>query len=154
LHFDVGGIYRAAVYARERRLARAPRRLHGHVCLCCSRTGLGRKQLEPDAQVYCAMNFHLIGVNHPSAPLELREGLAVLVGRLAEVVRMVVQQPGVDEGMVLSTCNRVEVLTSTRQGADLRGFLRNYFGLGADKLDSHVLDSHVYEYQKREAVRH
>src|SRR5262249_42717718 len=95
------------------------------------------------------MNFKLIGVNHVSAPLEMRERLSVSEAQLPEAVQTLVKQPGVDEGMVLSTCNRVEVLTSTRQGADLRGFLRNYFGLSAD-----ALHSHVYEYEQRAAVRH
>ena len=95
------------------------------------------------------MNFKLIGVNHVSAPLEMRERLAVSEAQLPEAVQTLVKHPGVDEGMVLSTCNRVEVLTSTRQGADLRGFLRTYFGLSAD-----ALDSHFYEYEQRAAVRH
>jgi glutamyl-tRNA reductase len=51
--------------------------------------------------------------------------------------------------MVLSTCNRVEVVTSTRQGTDLRGFLGSYFGVSPA-----ALDSHIYEYEQREAVRH
>ncbi len=95
------------------------------------------------------MNFRLIGVNHVSAPLEVRERLAVSEAQLPDAVRSLVEQPGVEEGMVLSTCNRVEVLTSTRQGADLRGFLRSYFGLNAD-----TLDSHLYEFEQRAAVRH
>src|SRR5690242_10489640 len=95
------------------------------------------------------MNFHVIGVNHNSAPLEVRERLAVPEGRLPDAIRSLVQQPGVDEGMVLSTCNRVEVLTSTKQAADLRGFLGNYFG-----LDAAALNGHIYEFQQREAVRH
>ncbi len=95
------------------------------------------------------MNFKLIGVNHMSAPLEVRERLAVSEAQLPDAVRSLVQQPGVEEGMVLSTCNRVEVLTSTKQGADLRGFLRTYFGLNAD-----ALHSHVYEFEQRAAVRH
>ena len=95
------------------------------------------------------MNFQLIGVNHLSAPLSLRERLVVTEAQLPEAVRTLVKQPGVDEGMVLSTCNRVEVLTSTRQGADLRGFLRSYFGLTRE-----TLDSHLYEFEQREAVRH
>ncbi len=38
--------------------------------------------------------------------------------------------PGVEEGIILSTCNRVEVLAQTKNGAvDLRGFLRDYFQL-------------------------
>jgi glutamyl-tRNA reductase len=95
------------------------------------------------------MNFQLIGVNHLSAPLEVRERLAVSEAQLPEAVRSLVQQPGVEEGMVLSTCNRVEVLTSTKQGADLRGFLHSYFGLNAG-----ALHSHVYEFEQRAAVRH
>jgi len=95
------------------------------------------------------MNFQLIGVNHVSAPLEMRERLAVSEEQLPEAVKTLVSQPGVDEGMVLSTCNRVEVLTSTKQGADLRRFLRSYFGLSAD-----ALNSHVYEFEQRAAVRH
>jgi glutamyl-tRNA reductase len=95
------------------------------------------------------MNFKLIGVNHNSAPLEVREQLAVSEARLPDAVRKLVQQPGVDEGMVLSTCNRVEVLTSTRPGADLRGFFSSYFGVSTD-----ALRSHLYEFEEREAVRH
>ena len=95
------------------------------------------------------MNFHLIGVNHNSAPVEVRERLAIPEAQLPDAIRTLVQQPGVEEGMVLSTCNRVELLTSTRQRSDLRGFLRSYFGLSPD-----ALHSHVYEFQERDAVRH
>ncbi len=95
------------------------------------------------------MNFQVIGVNHNSAPLEVRERLAVTEQQLPDAIRSLVKQPGVDEGMVLSTCNRVEVLTSTKQGADLRSFLRSYFGVSAD-----ALHSHIYEFEQRDAVRH
>lgn len=95
------------------------------------------------------MNFQLIGVNHLSAPLEVRERLAVSEAQLPDAVRVLVTQPGVDEGMVLSTCNRVEVLASTRQDADLRAFLRSYFKVNVDSLNSHL-----YEFRQRDAVRH
>ncbi|HYM06342.1 MAG TPA: glutamyl-tRNA reductase, partial [Terriglobales bacterium] len=97
------------------------------------------------------MNFRLIGVNHNSAPLELRERLAVPEARLPEAISALVKQPGVEEGMVLSTCNRVELLTSTREGAvaDLRGFFPDYFGVNAADLNSHI-----YELGQRDAVRH
>ena len=95
------------------------------------------------------MNFHLIGVNHNSAPVDVRERLAIPEEQLPHAIRTLVQQPGVDEGMVLSTCNRVELLTSTQQGSDLRGFLRSYFGVSPD-----ALHSHIYEFQQRDAVRH
>src|SRR5437016_12478746 len=95
------------------------------------------------------MNFQIIGVNHNSAPVEVRERLAIPEAQLPDAIRTLVQQPGVEEGMVLSTCNRVEVLTSTSHGSDLRGFLRSYFGVSPDSLNSHI-----YEFQHRDAVRH
>ena len=95
------------------------------------------------------MKFHLIGVNHNSAPLDVRERLAVPEARLPQAIGELVKQPGVDEGMVISTCNRVEVLTSTQQGADLRGFLQSYFGVSPD-----AIHAHIYEFQERAAVRH
>ncbi|HWZ46547.1 MAG TPA: glutamyl-tRNA reductase [Candidatus Saccharimonadales bacterium] len=96
------------------------------------------------------MNFKLIGVNHNSAPLELRERLAIPESRLPDAVQTLVRHPGVEEGMVLSTCNRVELLTSTKQESNLRSFMGSYFGLSADLLSSH----HIYEFEHQEAVRH
>ena len=95
------------------------------------------------------MNFQLIGVNHNSAPLEVRERLAVAESQLPDAVQHLVKQPGVEEGMVLSTCNRVEVLASSTQGADLRGYLRSYFGLSTESIGQHI-----YEFREREVVRH
>ena len=54
------------------------------------------------------------------------------------------------KGLILSTCNRVEVLAQTKNGAvDLRGFLRDYFHLNPADYEPHL-----YEYRESEAVRH
>src|SRR5437879_7999806 len=96
------------------------------------------------------MNFQLIGVNHKSAPVEVRERLALPDSRLADACKRLTEQPGVEEGMILSTCNRVEVLARTVNGtADLRGFIRQFF-----KLDPGELDSYFYEYREQDMVRH
>jgi glutamyl-tRNA reductase len=96
------------------------------------------------------MNFQLIGVNHNTAPVEVRERLAIPESRLAEALKHLSQHPGVDEGLILSTCNRVELLAQTKNGsADLRGFVRDYF-----HLEPSELDPHLYEYREREAIRH
>jgi len=96
------------------------------------------------------MNFQLIGVNHKTAPVEVRERLAIPDSRLPEALRHLTQFPGIDEALILSTCNRVELLAQTRNGsADLRGFLCQYF-----HLDSAELDPHFYEYRERDAIRH
>ncbi|MFZ0287417.1 MAG: glutamyl-tRNA reductase [Terriglobales bacterium] len=96
------------------------------------------------------MSFHLIGVNHKSAPVEVRERLAIPDSRLPEALKSFTRHPGVEEGLILSTCNRVELLAQTQNGgADLRAFLRDYF-----QLDDLTLDPHLYEYRQQDAVRH
>jgi glutamyl-tRNA reductase len=96
------------------------------------------------------MNLRLIGVNHKTAPVEVRERLAIPESRLAEALKRLAQHPGVDEGMILCTCNRVELLAQTQNGsADLRSFLRDYFQLGASDLEPHL-----YEYRENDVVRH
>ncbi|HEX9117350.1 MAG TPA: glutamyl-tRNA reductase [Anaerolineae bacterium] len=96
------------------------------------------------------MNFQLIGVNHKTAPVEVRERLALPESRLPEACRKMIEHPGIEEGMILSTCNRVELLAKTQNGsADLRGFIRNYF-----QVDPADFDQHFYEYRSNDAVRH
>jgi glutamyl-tRNA reductase len=96
------------------------------------------------------MRYQLIGVNHNSAPLEVRERLAIPESRLPDFCRDLTAHPGVEEGMIISTCNRVEMITHTTNGsADLRGFLHEHFHLSADELDAHL-----YEFREKDAVRH
>ena len=95
------------------------------------------------------MSLKLIGINHLSAPLDVRERLAIPAGRLADATRSLVHRPGVREALILSTCNRVELLTEQEQAADLRSFLGEYFS-----IPPHELDPHLYEFREREAVRH
>jgi glutamyl-tRNA reductase len=96
------------------------------------------------------VRYQLIGVNHRSAPLEVRERLAIPESRLSDTCRDLAAYPGIEEGMVISTCNRVEVVTHTTNGAaDLRGFLREHFDLTAEELDAHL-----YEFREKDAVRH
>jgi glutamyl-tRNA reductase len=96
------------------------------------------------------MNFRLIGVNHNTAPVEVRERLAIPESRLPEALQRLVKHPGVEEGLILCTCNRVELLARTRNGAtDLRGFLHEYFHLGASEVEPHL-----YDYSEADAVRH
>src|SRR5271168_2033253 len=96
------------------------------------------------------MNFQLIGVNHNTAPVEVRERLAIPESRLPEALKCFTRHPGVDEGLILSTCNRVEMLAQTRNGsADLRAFLGGYF-----RLERVALEPYLYEYREQDAIRH
>jgi glutamyl-tRNA reductase len=96
----------------------------------------------------------LLGINHTTAPVEVRERLSVPAARLADATRSLLHQPGVLEGLILSTCNRIELLTTqeslTEPGSgNLHRFLEEYFAVPAASLTPHL-----YEYREREAVRH
>jgi glutamyl-tRNA reductase len=96
------------------------------------------------------VRFQLIGVNHKSAPIEVRERLAIPESRIPDALKHLALHPGVDEGLILCTCNRVEVLAQTKNGStDLRKFLREFF-----QLQSTAYESHLYEYHESEAIRH
>jgi glutamyl-tRNA reductase len=96
------------------------------------------------------VNFQLIGVNHKTAPVEIRERLDIPVASLPDALKRLVQHAGVDEGLILCTCNRVEVLAKTRNGsADLRAFMRDYF-----RVEPSTYESHLYEFSERAAIRH
>jgi glutamyl-tRNA reductase len=96
------------------------------------------------------MNIVLLGLNHKTAPIELRERLAVAPQLLEEATRSLVESPGVLEGMILSTCNRVEILASQQPDAPpLMSFLGDYFGIEPGELAPHI-----YEYRQENAVRH
>jgi glutamyl-tRNA reductase len=71
------------------------------------------------------MSLILLGISHRTAPIELRERLALPAAALAPALELLAQQPGVREGMILSTCNRVEILVVADDGAapDLLHFL-------------------------------
>lgn len=96
------------------------------------------------------MTYSLLGVNHKTAPVAVRERLAIPESRLPEAMLRLSRFPDVDEGVIFSTCNRVELLTrSANAQPDLRGFLREYFDLKPAELTPHL-----YEYRDADAIRH
>jgi glutamyl-tRNA reductase len=96
------------------------------------------------------MSLVLIGVNHKTAPIEVRERIAISRDDLPETTRALAAMPGVAECMIVSTCNRVEILAAVESdAAGLAGFLHRHFG-----LDPALLAPHLYEHRDQEAVRH
>ncbi len=96
------------------------------------------------------MNFFLIGVNHRTAPVEVRERFVIPEARLPEALRQLAGYKGVEEGMIVSTCNRVELVAKTANGScDLKGFLRQYY-----QCEPEEYQKYFYEYQQAEVVRH
>ena len=96
------------------------------------------------------MNLIVIGVNHQTAPVEVREQFAIPEARLPEAVKRLASQPGIEEAMIVSTCNRVELVARATDGnADLHGCLDELYG-----FDTKAYRKYLYEYRERDAVRH
>src|SRR6266567_5660726 len=96
------------------------------------------------------MNFFVLGVNHKTAPVEVRERFAISESRLPEALGKLTSMEGVEEGMIVSTCNRVEIFARSRNGhCDLQQFVRDYFGFGTGEFESYI-----FEHRDIEAVKH
>lgn len=99
------------------------------------------------------MKLTLTGVNHRTAPVEVREQLAFAQTDLPVALQQLRSQPGVAEALILSTCNRVEVALSSREGANAEhsvvDFLCRQRGLNREWLEPHV-----YGFEGRDAIRH
>src|SRR6476469_6343544 len=55
------------------------------------------------------MSLHVLGLNHLSAPLEVREKVAFPADTQADALARLAAQPGVAEAVLVSTCNRTEI---------------------------------------------
>jgi len=99
------------------------------------------------------LNLFLIGLNHRTAGLDTRERAAFESARLPDALQALSQQPGVEEAMIFSTCNRVEMLARVGDPivgrASVEEFLSETSGLSAEELNGKL-----YRYADSDAVRH
>ncbi len=93
----------------------------------------------------------LLGVNHKTTPLEIREKLALTDG-YEEPLAALDTMPGLREYYLLSTCNRVEVLCTTNDEKRARQQLLEF--LFGDGIEAARADQYVYQYSNDEAIKH
>ena len=91
----------------------------------------------------------VLGLSHRTAPVELRERLSEAMTDLGAELDTI-RGEGIDEAVVLSTCNRVEVYLVGRSPRDIAGRARGYLTRRAGI----ELDSMLYELHGADAVRH
>ncbi|MBI5026046.1 MAG: glutamyl-tRNA reductase [Nitrospirae bacterium] len=99
------------------------------------------------------MNILVIGLNHKTADVEVREKLAFEGPKLAEATSALKSFPEVQESLIISTCNRVEICANVRElesGVErVKTFLSNFHDIPRD-----ALDKGLYVYSGREALCH
>jgi len=101
------------------------------------------------------MSIVLVGVNHKTAPVEVRELLALSDEACTDGLRRLVDGEIVREGLIVSTCNRVEILSATTTEELESGTERiTEFLDSRRRLPQGFLDQHIYSHRDEEAVRH
>ncbi len=99
------------------------------------------------------MNIIVVGLSHHTAPLEIREKLAFSSSGIESPLRELTSLPDITEGVIVSTCNRVEVYARARDmAAGIARVKRFLAGRGGIPFSS--LEPHLYGYHGEKAVRH
>jgi glutamyl-tRNA reductase len=99
------------------------------------------------------MNIVVVGLSHKTASVEIREKVAFAPNQMEKPLRELVAIPDVAEGVIVSTCNRVEIYATTHDVAGgmarLKRFLADYHHISLE-----TLEPHLYSYHGEAAIRH
>jgi glutamyl-tRNA reductase len=99
------------------------------------------------------MKLVVCGVNHNTAPVEVREQVAFDHQSLPPALRELVKRAGVQEAMILSTCNRVEVAVAAEDETDVRSAIEQLLS-ESRHVPAGFLRPHLYVHEDSEAIRH
>jgi glutamyl-tRNA reductase len=99
------------------------------------------------------MNLLLVGVNHKTAPVALREMLASLIPDVAEAYQSLKACPAFKELLLYSTCNRVEMLCVTEDPPGAEAAVKGFFSRHPE-VPQGALEESFYVQQDRDAVHH
>jgi len=95
------------------------------------------------------MQLALVGLSHKTAPVEVRERLAFSNDALRSALTSLVDRQAVNEAMILSTCNRVEVVAESLDDVLIREFICEFHQIPHDSVSNHL-----YSYRNADAIRH
>jgi len=99
------------------------------------------------------MKFVITGLNHKTAPLEVRERLAFTEAALGSAIDQLRGHPGLIEGMILSTCNRVEIAVTAEEDADAEVCVEDFLA-AAQQVSRDWIAPYLYHHSGPDAIRH
>src|SRR5271155_132486 len=99
------------------------------------------------------MKLFITGLNHRTAPVEVRERLAFEEGALPVALGNLKQRPGLLEGMILSTCNRVEITVATEENTDAEASVEHFLA-ESRAVERTWVAPYLYRHAGSDAVRH
>ena len=95
------------------------------------------------------MQLALVGLSHKTAPVEVRERMAFSSDALRAALTSLVGRQEVNEALILSTCNRVEVVAESADERLIREFLCEFH-----QIPHESVSKHLYSFRNVEAIRH
>ncbi|MAZ65900.1 MAG: glutamyl-tRNA reductase [Kangiellaceae bacterium] len=97
------------------------------------------------------MEIFVLGVNHQTAPVTIRERVAVPEHLLPQALHKLIETSVVNEGLILSTCNRTEIYYTAESDAQngLVGWLDQF-----NQLEPGTLQPYLYHHEGDDAILH
>ena len=107
--------------------------------------------LEVSSLTNTPMALIVFGINHKTAPVELREQVAFSPDTLVEALESLGEEQGVEESVIVSTCNRTEVYVQSNNddASAIAGWLSQFHGVSGQ-----ALLENSYAHMNEEAVKH
>ncbi|MEW5974795.1 MAG: glutamyl-tRNA reductase [Acidobacteriota bacterium] len=99
------------------------------------------------------MKICLVGLNHKTAPVHVRETVSILSHEISSALQVIREQPGVLDGCLVSTCNRLELVVLLNEDTDPQTVFLQFLS-ELRQIDPSQLAGHLYVHTEREAVRH
>lgn len=96
------------------------------------------------------MNLFCLGLNHETAPLDVREKFSIAMENLGHRSHQLTTLNGVNEAVVVSTCNRMEIYLAVEDGKLSEAEKNVKQNIGFDSADA----EHFYECESEAAMRH
>lgn len=92
-----------------------------------------------------------LGINHQTAPVNIREKVAFAPDQLSEALQQLLELPAVNESVIVSTCNRTEIYceASSESAPAISHWLSNYHGMSDE-----ALSPYLYQHSDEEVARH
>ena len=98
------------------------------------------------------MELVCLGLNHKTAPVEIRECFAVGNHRLGDAAREIHTLAAVSEAVVISTCNRTEFYLAADSSTEAVAALESH--LAGKTVSASGVSAHFYRFEKHQAARH
>ncbi|MDA2913647.1 glutamyl-tRNA reductase [Acidobacteriia bacterium AH_259_A11_L15] len=99
------------------------------------------------------MQLSLVGLNHRTAPIEVRERLHFAEKDLPAALHALRERPGVNEALIFSTCNRVEVLARLEDEIKALPLVSDFLA-ATRRVARGSFEPLLYHHSQREAIRH